>query len=151
MVAGSVKTLMQMNDSLCHYCGKKTNLNGSKYGSYPTRDHVVPRAFGGANHISNYVLACAKCNNKRGTNIFYCECRPCRELIYDALYNPKTIYTIFGGMWNHNKPRIQKMPYHTPKGSWRVTIGHNSRLFHTHEQAMLFALDGACVQDKDYS
>lgn len=155
MVAGSVKRLMQMNDSKCHYCGSKTNLNdrrGNGVGKrYPTKDHVVPRAFGGINHISNYVLSCSSCNNKRGTNLFFCNCRDCNEMILDALYNSRVIDTIVEGIRKHNKPRINKVAYTSLKGSWKVTIGHNQRLFHTFEQALEFARHGSCVEDKEYS
>lgn len=151
MVAGSVKRLMQMNNSLCHYCGEKTVIHETNRKRYPTKDHVVPRSFGGRNHISNYVLACARCNNRRGTSLFYCKCRPCQELIYDAIYNPDTINTIFAGIQRHNKPRIHKVDYTSPKGQWKVTIGHNSRLFHTFERALEFARSGSCVEDKEYS
>lgn len=146
MVAGSVKTLMRMNNSLCHYCGEKTLISEVNRKRYPTKDHVVPRAFGGANHISNYVLACAKCNNKRGTQLFFCDCRNCKELILDALYDNSVIDTIINGIAKHNKPRIHKVSYHTPKGQWAVRIGHNMRLFHTFGQALDFARHGACVR-----
>lgn len=154
MVAGSVKTLMRMNNSLCHYCGSKTNVNdkrGNGVGKrYPTKDHVVPRAFGGINHISNYVLACSECNNRRGTNLFFCDCRNCKELILDAVYNNHIIDTIIDGIEKHNRPIIKKVSYKTPKGSWSVRIGHNIRLFHTFNQALEFAITDACVKDIDY-
>lgn len=150
MVAGSVKTLMRMNNSLCHYCGEKTVISDVNKKRYPTKDHVVPRSFGGRNHIDNYVLACAKCNNKRGTSLFFCECRDCRERIYDAIYDNSVIDTIVAGMAKHNKPVIKKVSYWTPKGQWNVRIGHNMRLFQTFEQALEFARHGACVKDVDY-
>lgn len=41
----------------CWYCGGDTIL---------TIEHLVPRAYGGPNHPSNYVLACAPCNHDAG-------------------------------------------------------------------------------------
>ncbi len=32
----------------------------------PTIDHVIPRSKGGTNDLDNLLLACNKCNNKRG-------------------------------------------------------------------------------------
>jgi hypothetical protein len=39
----------------CAYCGRV-----SRHGSQI--DHIVPRAFGGLNHWSNYAAACEPCN-----------------------------------------------------------------------------------------
>lgn len=41
----------------CWYCGGDAVL---------TIEHLVPRAYGGPNHVSNYVLACAPCNHEAG-------------------------------------------------------------------------------------
>ncbi|MBN9034970.1 MAG: HNH endonuclease [Rhizobiales bacterium] len=50
----------------CYYCERMMTL-----GPHPTlkatRDHVVPRAEGGFDHMSNYVAACLQCNGARGT------------------------------------------------------------------------------------
>lgn len=37
----------------------------------PTAEHVVPRAAGGADNLSNYFCDCEDCNSKRGTTTFY--------------------------------------------------------------------------------
>ena len=39
--------------------------------SKPTAEHVVPRALGGSDSISNYICDCAECNVKRQTTPFY--------------------------------------------------------------------------------
>lgn len=44
----------------CHYCGKRLYWFGM------TLDHVVPRAAGGSDDLSNLVLCCCKCNRKKG-------------------------------------------------------------------------------------
>lgn len=151
MVAGSVKQLIRMTDGICHYCNRRTVASDSeRFDRYPTKDHVVPRSFGGRNHISNYVLACASCNNKRGTSMFFCSCRNCRELILDALFDNSIIDTIINGIENHNRPKITKLRRGKSSGMWNVRIGHNMRVFKTHSEAVDFAINGSCVKDKDY-
>jgi 5-methylcytosine-specific restriction endonuclease McrA len=44
----------------CAYCGSVLTRGGN--GAH--KDHVVPVESGGTNHISNRVLACARCNEK---------------------------------------------------------------------------------------
>lgn len=39
--------------------------------SKPTAEHVVPRALGGSDSLSNYICDCAECNVKRQTTPFY--------------------------------------------------------------------------------
>ena len=34
-----------------------------------TKDHIVPKSFGGKNHITNYQTMCVKCNLRKGNNI----------------------------------------------------------------------------------
>lgn len=44
----------------CHYCDKPlTEVEA-------TLDHVIPRACGGGNSVSNFVVACFACNGRRG-------------------------------------------------------------------------------------
>lgn len=44
----------------CHYCGEVlTPFNA-------TVDHIIPQANGGLHNVSNLLLACKKCNSKRG-------------------------------------------------------------------------------------
>lgn len=63
---GKYKAMMCQNgDKNCHYCGsellfdirKKTNPN------FATVDHVKAVADGGRNRMSNFVLACCRCNS----------------------------------------------------------------------------------------
>lgn len=44
----------------CHYCGRRL------YWFSMTLDHVVPRAVGGPDELSNLLLCCCKCNRKKG-------------------------------------------------------------------------------------
>lgn len=59
----------------CAYCGK--NHLASKL----TRDHVIPRAKGGANNWMNCVTACKGCNNMKGDSLL-------ENLRIDLLYVP---------------------------------------------------------------
>ncbi len=34
-----------------------------------TKDHIIPRSKGGANHISNYQTMCERCNQEKGNDI----------------------------------------------------------------------------------
>lgn len=49
--------LYALDENRCLYCGAAGPL---------TLDHVVPRSLGGSNGPSNFVTACARCNNRRG-------------------------------------------------------------------------------------
>lgn len=46
----------------CHYCGVLM------FRSEATTDHKVPRARGGINWRTNFVLACYPCNKAKGTS-----------------------------------------------------------------------------------
>jgi len=63
----------------CHYCG--TPLPKIRR----TRDHVVPRAFGGANLAWNIVRACNPCNAAKADRIpavrHLAECEHCRSAV----------------------------------------------------------------------
>lgn len=58
-VALNRKNLSLRDRGLCAYCGKK----GS------TIDHVHPRSRGGLHRWENVVLACAPCNQKKGSKL----------------------------------------------------------------------------------
>ena len=144
-----ISTLVRMYDNICHYCGRQCVRNGGKLA--PTREHVVPKAFGGENTIKNFVLACAGCNHERGTMLFFCECEHCTALINDALSNPRQVNLILSGMLAHNKPRISKISEYTAHpGRWKVRIGHHVRVFHTFEQALEFTFTETMVKDQNY-
>lgn len=58
--------LMGRQHGRCYYCNREMTFKQDPE-TMCTIDHVVPRAQGGVNHISNYVAACIRCNNARGT------------------------------------------------------------------------------------
>ena len=50
----------------CHWCNKELVFNNAESKLYATVDHYpIKREMGGRLHISNTVLACAKCNSSR--------------------------------------------------------------------------------------
>lgn len=61
------KILLKKQNNICFYCGQKLNLSNSSI------DHIIPKSEGGSENISNFVVACKKCNRLRSTidfNIF---------------------------------------------------------------------------------
>lgn len=60
--------LLVAQEQGCFYCGRHLSLR--KFFSslrYATVDHFIPLALGGREHISNVVLACGRCNHKKGS------------------------------------------------------------------------------------
>jgi 5-methylcytosine-specific restriction endonuclease McrA len=55
----AVRRLAQWYGWHCHYCRYGLNLRSA------TVDHVIPKALGGRNVISNLVLACLPCNQAK--------------------------------------------------------------------------------------
>ena len=54
----------------CYWCKKPVQI--VKMPPFPphaaTRDHVIPKAFGGGNTQDNIVIACRRCNSRRGSS-----------------------------------------------------------------------------------
>lgn len=59
MKSGARKTLL-WEHPFCFWCQCPLDESDS------TVDHIIPRSRGGGNKLSNLVLACHPCNNKRG-------------------------------------------------------------------------------------
>jgi len=59
-----VRTLVERDGLWCWFCeiGFLSEDSGEV-----TLEHLVARAHGGPNHLSNYVLACPDCNSQVGT------------------------------------------------------------------------------------
>lgn len=55
----------------CHYCENYVPLTRG------TRDHVVPRSFGGPGFLWNLVYACEGCNHGLGHTYMKCDCSKC--------------------------------------------------------------------------
>lgn len=52
--------LFRRDQNICMYCGGRYRL------SMLSRDHIIPRAQGGANKWTNVVTACKRCNHAKG-------------------------------------------------------------------------------------
>lgn len=59
----------------CHYCGARAP------DVVMTRDHIVPRAKGGANQAWNVVDACEPCNVAKGQGMPKCHCETCERAV----------------------------------------------------------------------
>jgi hypothetical protein len=58
----SLRTLYNLSKGVCEYCGDKIPF------AEATKDHVYPRSLGGSNDDFNLVLACRRCNSKKGAS-----------------------------------------------------------------------------------
>lgn len=56
----SRRNIFERDDNTCQYCGRKFDRHEL------TLDHVIPRSRGGASTWTNIVLACLKCNMRKG-------------------------------------------------------------------------------------
>lgn len=56
----------------CHYCGRRM------FWYSMTLDHIVPRAVGGPDELSNLLLCCKRCNDRKGA-------KPYREFLEVAV------------------------------------------------------------------
>jgi len=56
----------------CFWCGTlvKNGQPGVVRGTDKTREHIVPKCYGGRG-TSNLVVACRRCNNARGNDVFW--------------------------------------------------------------------------------
>lgn len=59
-IAFSRKNIYKRDNHTCQYCGRKASSEELSI------DHVVPRSLGGESQWANCVLACLKCNVKKG-------------------------------------------------------------------------------------
>lgn len=143
MAVSVIVRLIKQSNGLCHYCRRRTNrVVGSPLQA--TREHVVPRSMGGPNSIHNYVLACADCNNKRGTALFFCSCDFCKSLIDDAMNSDEFINDIFEALIRHNT--YTKVFYDRSGERWAARRGHVRRHFETWAEAMDYARNGSFMK-----
>jgi 5-methylcytosine-specific restriction endonuclease McrA len=59
----SKKMLWRRDSGKCQYCASKISLSSA------TIDHVIPRSRGGKETWRNLVIACSRCNCKKGSNL----------------------------------------------------------------------------------
>lgn len=140
-----INALIKRHEGRCHYCDCETvrGLPNDTRPNMATKEHIVPKAFGGRNMLENYVLACSRCNNNRGTSLFFCQCDTCGPKISKALTSQKFIDDIFWGIIQHNKPRVYRVSKPIKGGGeqsvWVARFGHHRRHFLNWEEAMHFA------------
>lgn len=60
------RSLIASDGLRCHWCGEKVK-RGVQRADGATLDHLKPRSHGGSNELSNLVIACKSCNERRGT------------------------------------------------------------------------------------
>jgi len=60
----------------CHYCDKVLR------DGIGTRDHIVPKMYGGMNAQWNIVDACRKCNGEKAACMPNCTCERCTTAIF---------------------------------------------------------------------
>lgn len=68
--------LWERDGGKCHFCLEQTilpvqGLDKQYSGKMATLDHVIPQSEGGTDSLDNLVIACANCNQNRGTIDFY--------------------------------------------------------------------------------
>ena len=134
MAGEQLRALVKRFGGECHYCGDTVNR---KHGhpKQATKDHVVPKIFGGTNSIDNYVLACHDCNNDKGSALFYCMCSYiCGPLIDAALSDDDIIGKVFEDIVMHNRAVVRKSG-----GVWKVYKGYQRKTFNTWAEAMAHA------------
>ncbi|MCY3023520.1 MAG: HNH endonuclease [Planctomycetota bacterium] len=59
----SRRNIFERDNNTCQYCGRKRDRHEL------TLDHVIPRSRGGTSTWSNIVLACIKCNMRKGDRL----------------------------------------------------------------------------------
>lgn len=60
------RKLAKIHGTCCCWCGDQLSMHGIP-GERPTIEHLVPRAYGGSDHIDNLRLCCVECNAERST------------------------------------------------------------------------------------
>ena len=61
--SGRARQQYKIQDGRCCWCGNPFPL------SKLTRDHAIPRSLGGSTDWDNIVLACERCNSRRGDSL----------------------------------------------------------------------------------
>lgn len=128
--SGRVRRLVERDGQACHYCKENTvmysNEGNRNNPLLATADHIVPKSMGGPGYLRNFVLACRTCNERRGDNLHYCECRVCKVAINHFFMSN------FGQIMGPIKPRVWK--HHD--GSWVTSYGLNSYSWNNWVSAM---------------
>lgn len=69
----TLKKLLERDGMICYICGKRCTKDDTRWGSfgpdYPTVDHVIPMSKGGTHTWDNVRIACAECNEAKGSTL----------------------------------------------------------------------------------
>lgn len=67
--------IYKRDGGMCNHCNIDLDINdrGSRNGSSPVLDHIIPLSRGGDNAKYNIQLLCSKCNGVKGNNIRDCD------------------------------------------------------------------------------
>lgn len=135
----SLQNLYIRDGGRCHYCSERVLLNAnSTHPLRATRDHIVPRFYGGESHPRNYVLACAECNSGRNHDANVCNCERCGPLLSELRASNFYNEQMFKEILEYNKPVVKKV---AGKG-WKVYIYRRQYTFDTWAEALAFARAG---------
>jgi 5-methylcytosine-specific restriction endonuclease McrA len=81
----------------CFWCGHPVTLD-TAFDSSATLDHLVPLSSGGRTNMTNLVVACARCNNIRGTTPYI------RFFALSRLHPLPPPSTYSRGRWHETQP-----------------------------------------------
>lgn len=128
--------LLEKWERTCAYCGKE---------NIPLQvEHLVPRAHGGTNRISNLCLACEKCNLAKGTKDIkdFLKRKPdlCRRILAQAKAPLKDAAAVNTTRWELFS-RLQGLGWPIESGSGGLTKYNRT----TRELPKTHWLDAACV------
>ncbi|MGO9707485.1 MAG: HNH endonuclease [Polyangiaceae bacterium] len=76
---GRKRVLWEEQGGLCWYCRKPVASRAA------TVDHVRPRSKGGTNARANLVMACARCNRRKGSKLTHRTKTPGRLAVLRAM------------------------------------------------------------------
>jgi hypothetical protein len=63
LTTAQIASLLAETASCCAYCDKPL-------GAVYHLEHIIPLAFGGANHVKNMTVSCPRCNQAAGSKVF---------------------------------------------------------------------------------
>lgn len=139
MYKPSIQSLIMRDGGRCHYCDETVRLARSHDDAglrVATREHIVPRSFGGSWAKHNIILACRGCNEKRANDYFYCGCEFCLKA-YELNISDR-----FFSMMRFNDTKIKR----TRKKQWSLSWHGTLSFYRTWQNAM----DALIQKEKDY-